>query len=98
MKKEKNKCIIIDEPSSALDPISEAHLNDTILNYAEGRTIIFISHRLSTTRVADRIFYMENGEIVESGSHEGLMAKGGKYAYMFNLQAEEYIKGQRQLY
>ena len=93
-----SKCIIMDEPSSALDPISEAHLNDTILNYAEGRTIIFISHRLSTTRVADRIFYMENGEIVESGSHDELMDLNGKYAYMFNLQAEEYKKGQRQLY
>lgn len=86
----------MDEPSSALDPISEAHLNDTILNYAEGRTIIFISHRLSTTRVADRIFYMENGEIVESGSHDELMDLNGKYAYMFNLQAEEYRKGNEQ--
>lgn len=86
----------MDEPSSALDPISEAHLNDTILNYAEGRTIIFISHRLSTTRVADRIFYMENGEIVESGSHNELMDLNGKYAYMFNLQAEEYRKGNEQ--
>ena len=86
----------MDEPSSALDPISEAHLNDTILNYAEGRTIIFISHRLSTTWVADRIFYMENGEIVESGSHDELMDLNGKYAYMFNLQAEEYRKGNEQ--
>ena len=86
----------MDEPSSALDPISEAYLNDTILNYAEGRTIIFISHRLSTTRVADRFFYMENGEIVESGSHDELMDLNGKYAYMFNLQAEEYRKGNEQ--
>ena len=88
-----SRCIIMDEPSSALDPISEAHLNDTILNYAEGKTIIFISHRLSTTRVADRIYYMEHGEIIEAGNHDELMAKGGRYAYMFNLQAEEYKKG-----
>ena len=54
------------------------------------KTVIFISHRLSTTVMADVIYMLENGEIVESGSHEELMAKNGKYAYMFNLQAEKY--------
>ena len=52
--------------------------------------MIFISHRLSTTRHADRIYMFEEGKIIESGSHEELMALDGKYAYMFNLQAEKY--------
>ena len=57
---------------------------------AADKTVIFISHRLSTTVMADIIYMLENGEIVESGSHDELMALGGKYAYMFNLQAEKY--------
>lgn len=82
--------IILDEPSSALDPISEFHLNETIMNAAKQKTVILISHRLSTTRMADRIYMFENGRIIETGSHEELMKLGGKYAYMFNLQAEKY--------
>ena len=56
----------------------------------DGLTVIFISHRLSTTVNADRIYVMENGRIIESGSHQELMELGGTYAYMFNLQAEKY--------
>ena len=84
--------IILDEPSSALDPISEYRLNKTILSLSEHKTVIFISHRLSTTCMADRILMMENGEIIEEGSHEELINKNGKYAEMFNLQAEKYRK------
>lgn len=84
--------IILDEPSSALDPISEYRLNKTILSLSEHKTVIFISHRLSTTCMADRILMMENGEIIEEGSHEELIDKNGKYAEMFNLQAEKYRK------
>ena len=84
--------IILDEPSSALDPISEYKLNKTILSLSEHKTVIFISHRLSTTCMADRILMMENGEIIEEGSHEELINKNGKYAEMFNLQAEKYRK------
>ncbi len=82
--------IILDEPSSALDPDAEYNLNRAIAEYAESKTVIFISHRLSTTRHADRIYMFDGGEIVESGSHEELISLGGKYAYMFNLQAENY--------
>jgi len=85
-----SKFIVLDEPSSALDPISEYHLNETITKVAKDKTIIFISHRLSTTRMCDEIYMVENGEILELGSHEELMAQDGKYAYMFNLQAEKY--------
>lgn len=82
--------IILDEPSSALDPNAEYELNRAIAEYAEGRAVIFISHRLSTTRHADRIYMFDSGELVECGTHEELMALGGKYAYMFDLQAENY--------
>ncbi len=81
---------ILDEPSANLDPVSEYALNDAMSRAAKDKTVIFISHRLSTTVMADKIYMLENGEVVESGSHEELMALGGKYAYMFNLQAEKY--------
>ena len=81
---------ILDEPSANLDPVSEYALNEAMARAAADKTVIFISHRLSTTVMADVIYMLENGEIVESGSHEELMALGGKYAYMFNLQAEKY--------
>lgn len=81
---------ILDEPSANLDPMSEYALNEAMARAANNKTVIFISHRLSTTVMADVIYMLEKGEIVESGSHEELMAKGGKYAYMFNLQAEKY--------
>lgn len=82
--------VILDEPSSALDPMSEYHLNQVMLEKAEDRPIIFISHRLSTTKMADRIIMMENGQIIEQGSHEELIRLDGKYAHMFNLQASRY--------
>jgi len=82
--------VIMDEPSSALDPIAEYELNHTILEYAQDKTVVFISHRLSTTRMADRILMFSDGKLIESGSHDELMAKNGKYAEMFKLQAEKY--------
>ncbi len=82
--------LILDEPSSALDPLSEYRLNETIRELAADKTVIFISHRLSTTRMADTIFMLENGTVIEQGSHDDLMAQNGKYAEMFNLQAEKY--------
>lgn len=82
--------VILDEPSANLDPIAEYNLNQAMLSAAANKTVIFISHRLSTTVNADKIYVMENGEIIESGSHKELMALGGTYAYMFNLQAEKY--------
>ncbi len=84
--------IILDEPSSALDPDAEYELNRSITEYAKDKTVIFISHRLSTTRHADRIYMFEQGKLIEEGTHDELIAKNGKYAYMFNLQAEKYRK------
>ncbi len=86
---------ILDEPSANLDPVSEYALNEAMARAAENKTVIFISHRLSTTVMADVIYMLEKGEIVESGTHEELMALNGKYAYMFNLQAEKYKEEQQ---
>lgn len=82
--------IILDEPSANLDPVAEYNLNQAMMEAAEHKTVIFISHRLSTTVNADKIYVMENGRIIESGSHSELMSMNGTYAYMFNLQAEKY--------
>lgn len=82
--------VILDEPSANLDPVAEYNLNQAMIEAAQHKTVIFISHRLSTTVNADKIYVMENGRIIESGSHAELMELGGTYAYMFNLQAEKY--------
>lgn len=82
--------LILDEPSSALDPIAEYELNKTIEAAAKDRTVIFISHRLSTTRMADRIYLFDGGKITEQGNHEELMKQDGTYAKMFRVQAKKY--------
>ena len=81
---------VLDEPSSALDPIAEYELFENMKRICEGRTVIFISHRLSSAISADVIFMMEQGRIIERGSHESLMRQNGKYAEMFRKQAEKY--------
>lgn len=83
--------VILDEPSANLDPVAEYNLNHAMLEAAENKTVIFISHRLSTTVNADKIYVMEHGKIIESGSHTSLMSQNGTYAKMFRLQAEKYI-------
>ena len=83
--------MILDEPSSALDPIAEYQLNHAMLTATKDKTVIFISHRLSTTRIADRIIMLEDGRIVEQGSHEELLSRNGKYAQMWKVQAGAYI-------
>ena len=81
---------ILDEPSSALDPIAEAEFFEKINESLKGKTIIFISHRLAAARNVDRVVFMENGRIVETGSHRDLMEKDGQYAKMFKTQARYY--------
>ncbi len=81
---------ILDEPSSALDPIAEYRLNKSMLENAEKQAVILISHRLSTTKDADRIILLENGCIAESGTHNELLQNGGTYAMMWKVQAEKY--------
>ena len=82
--------LIMDEPSSALDPIAEYELNKAMESAAKGKTVFYISHRLSTTRDADRIIMLERGRIIEEGTHSQLLAKNGKYAEMWNAQAGKY--------
>lgn len=83
--------MILDEPSSALDPIAEYQINHAMLKATNDKTVIFISHRLSTTRLADRIIMLENGRIVEQGTHAELLKQNGKYAQMWKVQAGAYI-------
>ncbi len=82
--------VILDEPSSALDPISEYNFNKNMAKAAKDRTVIFISHRLSTTRLADRIIVLEKGAIIEEGTHDALLEKRGRYYEMWHAQADKY--------
>ena len=83
--------VILDEPSSALDPIAEYEMFENMMRATKGRSVIFISHRLSSAVLADRVLLMENGEIAECGTHAELIKKNGKYADMFHRQAENYL-------
>jgi ATP-binding cassette subfamily B protein len=83
--------MILDEPSSALDPLAEYKMTKLMFD-ASKTTTIMVAHRLSTIRDADRIYLIESGELREEGTHDELIALGGKYAEMFIKQAENYIK------
>ena len=85
-----NPAAILDEPSSALDPESEYRLNQNMAEAARSKSVIYISHRLSSTRLADRIIHIEKGRIIEQGTHVQLISQKGRYAEMFNMQAERY--------
>ena len=82
---------VFDEPSSALDPIAEFELYESILKDSAGKTVLFISHRLSSVRNAGLILMLENGEIIERGTHQQLMEQKGKYADMYGKQAKNYL-------
>lgn len=82
--------IIMDEPTSALDPIAEQEMYSNMFEACKGKTVIFISHRLSSATMADRIYMFENGEIIEHGTHSELLAADGKYADMWHKQADTY--------
>jgi len=84
------RILVLDEPTSALDAQAEYEVFTKFRELTKGKTAVFISHRFSTVRLADRIFVIENGCIIESGSHEELIALDGRYAQLFNLQAEAY--------
>ena len=84
--------LILDEPSSALDPLAEVNLMNQILALSENTTTLMIAHRLSTVRDFDCIYHIENGTIIESGTHDELMAAKGKYYQMFMSQGENYQK------
>lgn len=85
--------VILDEPSSALDPIAEYQMYENMMRACEGKIVIFISHRLSSAVLADTVYYLEDGQIAERGTHRQLMKQNGKYARMFLRQAEKYRGG-----
>ena len=82
--------LILDEPTAALDPIAESEMYENYACLCKDKTSIFISHRLSSTKFCDRIIFLENGKIIESGTHDELMKKEGKYAEMFAIQSRYY--------
>lgn len=84
--------LILDEPSAALDPLSESDLHQKVINIAEGKTTIVITHRLGIAKLADRIIVLKNGEIIEVGNHEHLMQRRGEYSLMWETQASLYQK------
>ncbi len=90
--------IILDEPTAALDAIAESKSYENFNKMAGGRTTVYISHRLSSTKFCDAIAMFENGSLIEYGTHEELMRKGEKYAQLFEVQAQYYAKGEKEQY
>lgn len=87
------KVVVLDEPTAALDPIAESEIYEKYAEMTSGRTAVFISHRLASTRFCDTILVLEEGKIVERGNHERLMELGGKYADMYEIQSRYYKEG-----
>jgi ATP-binding cassette subfamily B protein len=85
--------LILDEPTSALDPIAESTIYEEYNQMADHKTAVFISHRLASTKFCDRILFLDGGRIVEEGSHDQLMKKGGKYREIFDIQSHYYKSG-----
>ena len=81
---------VLDEPSSALDPIAEYKMYENLIKVTENKTVLYISHRLSSAVLSDRIIVIGDGRVLEQGSHEELMKQNGKYREMFTLQASSY--------
>ncbi len=83
---------VLDEPSSALDPVAESRMYDALMEGTKGKTVIYISHRLSSATHSDKILVFNKGELTEQGTHEELIMKNGEYAEMFTLQASGYTQ------
>lgn len=86
---------VLDEPTAALDPISEAEVFDQFDLLTHGKTALFISHRMSSTRASDQIYVLKQGKVLESGQHQSLMAKHGLYYKMYSAQAKFFIKKEK---
>lgn len=87
---------VLDEPSSALDPVAESKMYDALADGTRGKTVLYISHRLSSAANADRILVFHGGRLTETGNHAQLMEKGGEYCEMFTLQASGYREEERE--
>ena len=82
--------LILDEPTAALDARSELEVFERFAELTQGKMALLISHRFSTVRMADRIVVLAGGQLIEEGNHQNLMARGGVYAGMFEMQAASY--------
>jgi ABC-type multidrug transport system fused ATPase/permease subunit len=85
------KALILDEPTSNVDPEAEEKIFKMLVKKTKNKVLIFVTQRFSTVRIADRIFVVDKGKIIEDGTHKELMAKDGKYAKLFTLQAQAYL-------
>ena len=85
--------IVLDEPTAALDAIAESDIYNRYQELTKGHTSIYISHRLASTRFCDRIILIEGGKIIQEGSHQELIEKGGRYAELFEIQSKYYKEG-----
>lgn len=84
--------VILDEPTAALDPVAENHVYNEFNNFVEGKTAIYISHRLSSCRFCDRIAVFKNGQLCEYGTHDALLEQAGEYSRLWNAQAKYYAQ------
>ena len=89
--------LILDEPTAALDAIAEQEIYSQFDSLRRDKTTVFVSHRLSSATTADKILVLENGQIIESGTHRELMQKGGRYCELFSTQAQRYIDSESEI-
>ena len=82
--------LLLDEPTAALDPLAEQQIYQKYMEMVKGRTSVFISHRLASTRFCDRILLLEGGTIIEQGTHDELIRQNGRYAQLFEIQGKYY--------
>lgn len=86
--------IVLDEPTAAIDPLEESNIYRRFAEISRGKTALIVTHRLGSARIADRIVVMDEGRIVESGTHEELLRKDGKYTQMWQAQAQYYTESE----
>ena len=90
----KSRVVVLDEPTAALDPAAEHEIYSRFDELVQGKTSIYITHRLASTRFSEKIIVLDGGRIVEEGDHASLLGRGGLYAQMYNMQAEYYASGE----
>lgn len=88
--------LVLDEPTAALDPIAESSMYEEYKTATQGKAALFISHRLASTKFCDRILFLEDGRIAETGTHKELLQKNGKYAEVFAVQSQYYKEGEQE--